>query len=263
MTFISDETSAYGSRPIELYRFEADGTFYYRTPHQVPYTFLGSEYLPSPQLDRQNIVRAAAGDKPPEMVVNIEEADPLVQAICYDIIPVTFKVRIYRVQPTGQHTWWDGDVDGVAHKGDRTELRCPSILDHTLRNEIPGVHFTAQCNHFLFDAHCRLDPLDFAQAATITSVDGVAMVVSTVGGHPADYFKGGVVLSESGERRMIVSQTGTTLALFYGFHNVAATENVTLYPGCDRMVTTCVDKYDNILNFGGFPVIPIRNRFRN
>lgn len=264
MPLIDSEVSTYGGRPVELYEFSADGQFYRLTGYPVPYVFGGNTYLPSPQLKRQNIVRASIADKPPELVIDIAEAEDLIQDNCYDRVPFDFSVRIHRVQPNGSHTWWDGEVSGFAVKGDRAEIRCPSILDDMFKNEVPGVHFTAQCQHFLYDQHCRVDPLAFDQAAVADTVSGVTIEVSTVGGNPDGYYQGGTVLTLSGHRRLIVRQVGTTLTLFYPFFSgqIAAAEAVTLFAGCDRKIETCVAKFNNKQHFGGYPIVPLKNLFR-
>jgi hypothetical protein len=38
-------------------------------------------------------------------------------------------------------------------------------------------------------------------------------------------------------------------------------QEVALYPGCSHMMDDCLVKYDNIVNFQGFPWIPNRNPF--
>ena len=42
---------------------------------------------------------------------------------------------------------------------------------------------------------------------------------------------------------------------------LAVSDAVTLYPGCARNRETCKNKFNNILNFGGWPWIPLRNPF--
>jgi uncharacterized phage protein (TIGR02218 family) len=262
MTLLASESSAHGGRPIELYEFTADGQSYYLTKHPVPYTFGGDTYQPSVGLSRQNIVRAAAGDKPPELVIDVAEAEDLIQDNCYDTIPISFTVRIHRIQPGGSHTWWDGVIAGATMKGDRAELRCPSVLEDEFQNEVPNVHFTAQCNHFLYDRHCRLDPLDFAWGTTTVTVDGTTVTIAGAGGNPDNYFSRGTILAPSGERRTIIQHTGLTLILFHPFTTLAPLAAVTLYAGCDRQITTCVDKFGNKARFGGFPTVPVHNPWR-
>ena len=269
MAFIDSERSATGSRPIELYRFTADGQSYYLTDSPVPYTDDGHTYQPSAQLRRESIVRGALSDRAPEMVISVAESEAMVQALCYEHLPVEFTVRIYRVQPGGTAVWWDGAVAGSSSRGDRVELRCPSILDDQMKDEVPSAKFVGQCQHFLYDRHCRLDPLDWANATTITSISGVDLVVGAVAGFPdfRDYYRGGTALSLSGERRTIVAQQQvapyTGMTLFTPFRSAAAGEAITIYPGCDRKIGTCVDKFSNRDHFGGFPTVPLRNLFRN
>jgi uncharacterized phage protein (TIGR02218 family) len=263
MALIDSESSRYGGRAIELYHFTADGQSYYRTAHPVAYSFMGNSYLPSPKLSRSQPVRASAGDKPPELEIDIAESDSVVLQNTYSSKPTTFSVRIYRVQPLGSHTWWDGKIQGARHKGDRCTLRCPSVLDDEFQRELPNVRFNAQCQHFLFDSHCRLDPLDFAFATTVATISGTVLTVSGVGGNPDGYFQGGVALSLAGERRLVVSHVGTALSLFTAFRTApAALEAITLYPGCPRTIDACIDTFNNRVNYGGFSDVPVENLFR-
>ncbi|WP_269915579.1 phage BR0599 family protein [Acinetobacter sp. HY1485] len=54
-----------------------------------------------------------------------------------------------------------------------------------------------------------------------------------------------------------------TLTLFNSFtaSDLALGDVVSIYPGCDKLNTTCTDKFNNILNFGGFPFMPSSNPF--
>lgn len=263
MALIDSEKSRYSGRPIELYRFTADGQVYYRTAHPVTYSFMGNDYLPSPKLSRGQPVRASAGDKPPELEIDIAESDSVVLDNTYGSKPVNFLVRIYRVQPLGSHTWWDGKIQGARHKEDRCTLRCPSILDDEFQRELPNVRFNQQCQHFLFDSHCRLDPLDFAFATTVATLSGTTLTVSGVGGNPNGYFQGGTALTAAGERRLIVNHTGTSLSLFTPFRTPpAALAAITLYPGCPRTIDACIDTFNNRKRYGGFSIIPVHNLFR-
>jgi hypothetical protein len=37
---------------------------------------------------------------------------------------------------------------------------------------------------------------------------------------------------------------------------------VTLYPGCDRSLAMCDERFNNAVNHGGFPWLPNSNPFR-
>ena len=40
---------------------------------------------------------------------------------------------------------------------------------------------------------------------------------------------------------------------------LAVSDIVVAAPGCSRKIDTCVNKFSNELNFGGYPYIPIKN----
>src|SRR3546814_2715916 len=43
------------------------------------------------------------------------------------------------------------------------------------------------------------------------------------------------------------------------FEDEGAGTAISLYPGCDHRRMTCKDKFNNILNYGGFDWIPTKN----
>jgi len=72
------------------------------------------------------------------------------------------------------------------------------------------------------------------------------------------WFIGG--LMEFGvEKRTIVMHVGNVITIAYRMVNLADNDSVDVYPGCDGRNITCRDKFDNIINFLGFPYIPIEN----
>jgi hypothetical protein len=34
-------------------------------------------------------------------------------------------------------------------------------------------------------------------------------------------------------------------------------DTFTAYPGCDKTQNTCTSKFNNLVNFGGFPYVPV------
>ena len=69
----------------------------------------------------------------------------------------------------------------------------------------------------------------------------------------------GGILSYDGVRRMIVRHQGSELTLATPFPALAAAVEgsasaaVTIAPGCDKSLQTCLNRFDNIPRFGGFP----------
>jgi uncharacterized phage protein (TIGR02218 family) len=42
-------------------------------------------------------------------------------------------------------------------------------------------------------------------------------------------------------------------------YNVTAADTMSVYPGCDKNLATCLAKFANVVNFRGFPKIPGRD----
>jgi len=68
--------------------------------------------------------------------------------------------------------------------------------------------------------------------------------------------------------RFIASHSSGTLTLMQASNSLSAAieggpQSVTLYPGCSHTIADCRDKFNNLVNFGGFPWIPSKNPFNN
>ena len=78
-----------------------------------------------------------------------------------------------------------------------------------------------------------------------------------------DWFNGGAIIFESGlnagkviEIREWTAATGEIILFLPVPFTLYAGTRVRLYPGCDKRLTTCVNKFDNVLNFRGEPFVP-------
>ena len=72
------------------------------------------------------------------------------------------------------------------------------------------------------------------------------------------YFTGGHIIFGD-ETRTIVDHVGSIVTIMYKFKELEDNDSVDAYPGCDGKIETCKDKFDNLLNFLGFPFIPVEN----
>lgn len=132
-----------------------------------------------------------------------------------------------------------------------------------LDTDQPRNLFTAGCRYALFSPQCTLNKDTFAENALVTAVTSSQLFSTNDVGHADGYFSLGSIAFTGGDnvglRMMIRSSIGATgaLALLAPLpFNVAPGDTVKLYPGCDKSVTTCANKFGNLINFGGFPEIP-------
>ncbi len=130
-----------------------------------------------------------------------------------------------------------------------------------------GDLFTPSCRADLGDGKCRID-LDaggWRKTATVTSVtDARTFTIAVTEPRAVDgWFVDGVVSFTSGTnagRSMEVkawTQATATVTLFLPMPApIQVGDTLTLYPGCRKTTADCRDKFANIVNFRGQPVVP-------
>ena len=123
----------------------------------------------------------------------------------------------------------------------------------------------------LYAGGCHLDIADFLVAASATGRSALQITVPEAATQPDGWYRGGV-LRHGGVPGFIIAHTGTTLTLSGRMPEFEAAIDaavatagppvpVEIAPGCDLRRDTCASRFDNLLNFGGFPDISGRNPF--
>lgn len=98
------------------------------------------------------------------------------------------------------------------------------------------------------------------QTTTVASVNGSTIVVDA--SSFADNVLVAGILETANEKRMIVSNTGTTIVVDSAFASISATDSVTMKIGCDHAFQGhCINRFFNGRFFGGFPLVPPLNPF--
>jgi uncharacterized phage protein (TIGR02218 family) len=114
--------------------------------------------------------------------------------------------------------------------------------------------FSPMCRTDLFSSLCGLNPDDYDQAATITAIINRFNFTISITAGADGYLNGGVLQTSTGIAFEIANQTGTSLTSFLPCSRlIAVSMAVTVWPGCDKRIGTCHDKFSNTLNFQGEP----------
>lgn len=129
-----------------------------------------------------------------------------------------------------------------------------------LTQQMPRNLFQSGCRFTLFGPGCSLSASSFAENAALGSGSTPSAIAASLA-HGAGYYDLGRLVMTSGLNatfsRGVRSWDGTTLLLRAPFpYPVAQGDAFTIYPGCDKQLTTCTSKFNNAANFGGFPFIP-------
>lgn len=145
-------------------------------------------------------------------------------------------------------------------EGRRVSVSCVEWGD-VLSARIPAMHIDRECNYDLYDSNtCRVVQASFTVAVTISAVSGRSVTVTGAGlaGKAANWFAFGWIETGSGLNRQVRAILASTAA---SGTSVTLTVNETLdvevpvsgsvIAGCDRKRSTCVSKFDNLVNYGG------------
>jgi hypothetical protein len=159
-----------------------------------------------------------------------------------------------------------GVLETIALRGDVVAVTCVPRPFH-MQSGVPRLWFSRTCQHALYGEGCTLAKLDWKWESPIASIDRSNRQVTVTGKDGTtddDHFTGGfLVHSDSGEKFTIVqadsSSGDTVLVLGHWSESLEVTDQLLLYPGCNRTTDHCTNKFSNGGNFGGFSRLPNRN----
>lgn len=272
MTYIQKETSEYQGAPVYLYRFSRDAINYdycsmatdltVTTPAG---TFAGSSISHGRINTSQQVRRDGVS-------VTLPKSDTLAASF----LPIKEGFA-----PTSITIWRGHYTDGagaaeflVVFKGtvraakvtdrDEIELVCSSLFS-SLKQIGLGAHLQVPCRHVLYHGKCGLSKATFETALDATAYSGSVVTVPDAALQADGYYSLGV-LSYGGADHFIIKHETSNLTLRRMPAALAAaidlgTTSVTLAPGCDRSFSVCRDRFNNLLNHGGFKFWPKRNPF--
>jgi len=178
-------------------------------------------------------------------------------------------IEIWRVN------WADGEARVLMRKGNLGEVeRGHSAFQAEMRglahvlNQPVGRAFGYSCDADLGDARCGVDlsAPQFTGDGVIASVaDNRLFTVSGVESYSDGWFTGGKLTFTSGAnaaramevKRHGVSALGVSIELWQAMSEPVGVGDVfTVTAGCDKQFATCKAKFDNALQFRGFPYMP-------
>lgn len=136
-------------------------------------------------------------------------------------------------------------------------------LGSMTENESPTVaweFYSPTCVVSLGDSRCGINIESLAVNFTLTAVNADKSVVATFTGAD-NYWAFGFIKWTAGSNAGLITpvraSTSTTAWLAYQPPKPAQIGDVgRIYPGCDKIITTCRDKFNNVVNFRGQPWVP-------
>lgn len=142
--------------------------------------------------------------------------------------------------------------------GDRDGVKAIAKSEIELLNApFPPELFQASCLNTLYDAACGVNKVGYAVTGTVTSstVEYVAVATATVLTLGVIKFTSGV---NAGTIRAVRAHAGGQV--YFAIPLIvpcASGDSFIAWPGCDKLLTTCSNKFSNQDNYRGFPFIPV------
>ncbi len=171
--------------------------------------------------------------------------------------------------------WSEPSLHVLLHKGALGEVRREGqaftaelrSLAHRLAEDC-GRLYAATCDADLGDARCTVDLTGAALhgGGTVASLSGTSVFHATgLDGFDDGWFTAGKLTFSSGANAGLamevkvhrVEPAGVLIELWQAMPEVIALgDHFTVTAGCDKRFATCRDRFDNAVNFRGFPHIP-------
>lgn len=130
-----------------------------------------------------------------------------------------------------------------------------------------GRNHTRRCIYDLGDSNCTVDLAPLTNTGTVATVTNRQSITVSGLSDADDYYNHGLLTWTSGlnvkfpmeVKRWVLSSGAVELFLPEPF-NIVVGDTFEVYPGCDKNRPTCVTKFNNVVNFGGFPDMPGRDQ---
>jgi uncharacterized phage protein (TIGR02218 family) len=156
-----------------------------------------------------------------------------------------------------------GEISNVEDCGHAHAKFTVTSLTYRLETPLPRKLIQPACPHTLFDSSCTLSRASFAVSKNVQAGSTQTLLIPSVGFAQSDgYFDLGTGTFTSGQnngfsftiKRHISGQLQLHVPLPF---MVNAGDAFTCYSGCDKLQSTCQNKFNNVINFGGMPYVPV------
>lgn len=268
MSFEAYETSEESGRPIELYEFYYLGQISRWTSWDRDIT-IGAFVYTATQLSRSDVTDAGGNISNQNLTLTCNADFPIAELFSVsppsDVVNVIIKT-VQQSDLSDPQVIYPGRILNVSWSNDTCKITCQSILT---RLKQPGLRrlYGKMCPHLLYrggEGECNASEITFRETATLSGVSGITVTAVSIGAQPDGYFDGGKLTAVIGGltvKRGIRSHVGMTLTLTHRIPGLVPGMTVELLPGCDHTRATCISKFNNEPNFGGFPFVPQKNPF--
>ncbi len=265
MTFNDKEYSVDEGQPFHLFDFEK-GTWLRHLTTRDKEFYVSDSVIYQPASISHGKIRKGEDVKKDSITIRLPRGDSLAGMFLNTPPESRTNVTIMRLHEGLSFSEaviiWKGRIVSAEPNGQVLDLVCESFLT-ALRKQ--GLRYRCEliCQHVLYSGECGADGPAKRVDDTIDTMDSgtVLNMTSVVDGYDDGWFSGGIVQGPEGFRRSITGHSGRQITISRPLSSLESGVEVALYPGCDRTLSTCINKFNNKNNFLGFPWLPKANPF--
>jgi uncharacterized phage protein (TIGR02218 family) len=262
MTYLDIENSVQDAQPVELFEFRRGSLYYRMTSASEEINYQGQVF--SPVYIKRDTIAMNEDINKGGLKLTLSRDNSFGVSYLGATPEIVTTVTVYRGHngdPDGEYiAYWKGRILSAKASGDTITLECESIFSSMKRAGLRA-RFELQCRHGLYSAECTVSRSSFSATGNIVGESGTTLTLAVAALQPDGYYTGGILENDEGDLRFIVSHTGSSIRINRPFSKTINNTTVTINPGCDKARSTCINKFNNLLNYGGFPYIPSRNPF--
>ena len=267
------DSSFYNSSPTLLFKIYRQGVYYYYSNSKKSIEYDSDTYEPE-NINVKDSLQINDSQLDSNLTVEIATKSQLIEdlKLSYDNYP--FNIEIYRIQNRDTSTveqMWKSNISSFTITDYKmSSLMCEGFLSESYTNALTRI-FATGCRHILYDDSkfgCKVNKLDHENNGNIHDVISSRKVESSmVIERSEDYFLGGIIDFGNNIIRDITNVVRSsdnyvryTFTLIKPIPNtIEAGDSIKVYPGCKHNSDDCINKFNNIANFGGYEYIPRNN----
>jgi uncharacterized phage protein (TIGR02218 family) len=142
----------------------------------------------------------------------------------------------------------------------RAEVSVASDLDD-LAVQMPRNLYQPSCNNTLFDSACALRHENYVVNTVIESGSTASRILCSLS-QPQGWFTQGVIEFLDGgnaglKRTVRLHESGALLLTLPLLESPQSGQRIKVYPGCDKRLETCINRFSNKEHFRGAPYVPV------
>jgi len=264
MSFDLYEKSDESSVPAELFAATSGSLAYYFTsaPFKIPHA--GVTYEPV-AMSRGGLKTKPSGEKN-ELTMELPSDHPVPQLFAGSSpnAPVNIVITRYQLLEGLADTivFFEGIVRSVVFNGKQAEITIVP-LESGIQRQMPRRTFASLCQHELYNSDsCKATRASFDHTGEVSAVVSNEITVTGADAFIDGYFSGGEIVSGL-ERFWIITHVGTVMTILGTFKEDIIGEDATVYAGCTHDPVVCANKFNNFVNYGGCPYIPLKNVYQS